>query len=372
MTSAAGRSLSSGEVEAARLILARLGITPEQLLSPGDVAPPPSREMPTFTEYIDRVADAVTPGTRRVYDSYWRRVRDAWGDRRLNEPTPLEVKQLSEQVKTEAIVRSNSRGGRTASEHLISALRCLYKYAVADRLIDETENPALRVAKPRRLASTRRALPEKQLAQLFAVAGSTGNDPELDSLILRLHAETACRRGGALALRPCDLDAVQCLVRLSEKGETVRWQPISPTLAQHLLLHVEERGDGDRKGELLRYRNGNPITSRRYDHLFQRLGLHLPWVATQQVTAHWLRHTTLTWVERNFGYAVARAFAGHDGKSDAGTTSTYVRADVYEVAQALAALTGESHPLAEHKTEVDGPEQRLGGMFGAITGRGLS
>ncbi len=68
---------------------------------------------------------------------------------------------------------------------------------------------------------------------------------------------------------------------------------------------------------------------------------------TQQVTMHWLRHTTLTWVERNFGYAIARAYARHDGKSDAGTTSTYVRADVYEVARALATLTGESHPLAE-------------------------
>jgi hypothetical protein len=53
----------------------------------------------------------------------------------------------------------------------------------------------------------------------------------------------------------------------------------------------------------------------------------------------------LTWVERNFGYAVARAYAGHDGKTDAGTTSTYVRADVYEIAHALSALTGEEHPL---------------------------
>jgi len=42
-------------------------------------------------------------------------------------------------------------------------------------------------------------------------------------------------------------------------------------------------------------------------------GKHLPWVATQQVTAHWLRHTTLTWVERNFGSATARAYAGHTG-----------------------------------------------------------
>ncbi|WP_239098601.1 tyrosine-type recombinase/integrase [Micromonospora qiuiae] len=281
----------------------------------------------------------------------------------------MEIKQLAERMKAAAIVRSNSRGGRTASEHLISALRCLYRYAVADRLMDEADNPAIRVAKPRRLASTRRALPDKQLAQLFAVAGTTGNDPDLDALVLRLHAETACRRGGALVLRPCDLDAAQCLVRLREKGETVRWQPISPSLVQHLLLHVEERGDGDRNGQLLRYRNGNPITSRRYDHLFQRLGRHLPWVATQQITAHWLRHTTLTWVERNFGYAVARAFAGHDGKSDAGTTSTYVRADVYEVALALAALTGEPHPLAQPASDVDSPAGRPGEAFAPLGAR---
>jgi len=55
----------------------------------------------------------------------------------------------------------------------------------------------------------------------------------------------------------------------------------------------------------------------------------------------------LTWVERNFGYAVARAYAGHtDGGSEAGATSTYVRASLAEVAAALAALTGEPHPLA--------------------------
>lgn len=79
----------------------------------------------------------------------------------------------------------------------------------------------------------------------------------------------------------------------------------------------------------------------------------MPWAAAQQVSTHWLRHTMLTWVERHFGYAVARAYAGHHG-SGAGTTATYVRADVHEVAAALAALTGESHPHAEpalHATE---------------------
>lgn len=50
---------------------------------------------------------------------------------------------------------------------------------------------------------------------------------------------------------------------------------------------------------------------------------------------------------RNFGYAVARTYAGHtDSGSETGATATYVRASLTEVAAALAALTGESHPLA--------------------------
>ncbi|MBW0009365.1 MAG: site-specific integrase, partial [Pseudonocardiales bacterium] len=99
-------------------------------------------------------------------------------------------------------------------------------------------------------------------------------------------------------------------------------------------------------GQLLRYKNGKALTARRYDHLWVRLGAHLPWVATQQISTHWLRHTTLTWVERNFGYAIARTYAGHTDNGNAGTTATYVRASIPEIATALATLTGEPHPLA--------------------------
>jgi integrase len=100
-------------------------------------------------------------------------------------------------------------------------------------------------------------------------------------------------------------------------------------------------------GQLLRYANGRPLTSRRYDHLWTRLGRPLPWVRTQQISTRRIRHTTLTWVEQNFGYAVARAYAGHtDSGSETGATATYVRANLAEVAAALAAFTGEPHPLA--------------------------
>jgi integrase len=331
-------------VAAARLLLARLGVTPEQLLS-GELS---ARAVPSFRDYVADVSTAAPAGTRRAYETYWRRIVEAWGERRLDEITPLEINRLAEQTKDRVTLRRNARDGRSAIEHLIAALRCLYRHAVDDGLISPSANPALRVAKPRRLASTRHALSVDRLAEIVSAATNSGNDPDLDGLILRLHIETACRRGGALALRPADLDRAQCLVRLREKGGAVRWQPVSPTLAQRLADHARERPAAP-DVPLLRYRGGNAITARRYDHLWQRVGQHVSWVHTQQVSTHWLRHTTLTWVERNFGYAVARAYAGHVGRGDVGATATYVRADIHEVAAALAALTAEDHPLASER-----------------------
>ena len=328
-------------VEAALVLLERMGLTPADLAA----VPQDRKPVPTFAEYVPVVSAAVSAGTRRAYGSYWNRVLEHWGDRRLDEPSPSEIRQLMTHVKTHVVARRNARGGRSAEEHLVAALRCLYRRAVDDGLIGEADNPARKVAKPRRLPTTRRALPDNRLAQINQIAAATGDDPELDTLILRLHTETACRRGGALALRPRDLDPDKCLILLREKGETVRWQPVSPTLMDRLTEHGQER-HAPPDGQLLRYANGRPITHRRYDHLWGRIGRNLPWVATQGISTHWIRHSVLTWVERNFGYAVAHAYAGHTDSSEAGATATYVRASLAEVAAALAALTSEPHPLA--------------------------
>ena len=211
-------------VEAALVLLERMGLSPADLVA----VPQPRKPVPTFAEYVPVVSAAVSAGTRRAYGSYWNRVIEHWGDRRLDEPTPLEIRQLMAYIKTHVVRRRNARGGRSAEEHLVAALRCLYKRAVDDGLISEADDPARKVAKPRRLPTTRRALPDTRLAEINQTAATTGDDPELDTLILRLHTETACRRGGALALRPQDLDPDQCLILLREKGETVRWQPVSP------------------------------------------------------------------------------------------------------------------------------------------------
>jgi hypothetical protein len=131
-------------VEAALVLLDRMGLTPADLT----VVPLDRPEVPKFAQYVPVVSAAVSAGTRRAYGSYWNRVVDQWGDRRLDEPTPSELRQLMIYIKTHVVTLRNARGGRSAQEHLVAALRCLYKRAVDDGLITEASNPAHKVAKP--------------------------------------------------------------------------------------------------------------------------------------------------------------------------------------------------------------------------------
>jgi integrase/recombinase XerC len=140
----------------------------------------------------------VSPGTRRAYGSYWNRVVEHWGTRRLDEPAPSEIQQLMIWVKTHVVARRNARGGRSAEEHLVAALRCLYRHAEDDGLITPNRNPARKVDKPRRLPSTRRAVADDRLAEICQAAADGGDDPELDTLLLRLHTETACFSSGQI------------------------------------------------------------------------------------------------------------------------------------------------------------------------------
>lgn len=153
-----------------------------------------------------------------------------------------DIEAMQRQIAATARSRRNSRSGRHAGEHVIAAARALYSRAVADGLIDAAASPAHRVVKPRRLPSTRRALAPDELAEINLAARTSGNDVILDALLLRLHTGTACRRGGALGLRLTDLDTTRGLLRLTEKGATLRWQPITLDLAAHLDEHARTRG----------------------------------------------------------------------------------------------------------------------------------
>jgi hypothetical protein len=69
-------------VDAALVLLERMGLTPVD-----PTAVPQDRLLvPTFAEYVPIVSAAVSAWTRRAYGSYWNRIVDQWGDRRLDGP----------------------------------------------------------------------------------------------------------------------------------------------------------------------------------------------------------------------------------------------------------------------------------------------
>jgi hypothetical protein len=78
------------EPAAARLLLQRMGIEVADLLS----APAPDPVVPTFAAYVPVVVAAASPGSRKAYGTYWNRLVEHWGDRRLHEPTPTEMEQF--------------------------------------------------------------------------------------------------------------------------------------------------------------------------------------------------------------------------------------------------------------------------------------
>jgi hypothetical protein len=57
-------------------------------------------------------------------------------------------------------------------------------------------------------------------------------------------------------------------------------------------------------------------------------------------------------------HCAAHAYAGHtDGRSDPGTTATYIRADIHQIAAALAALTGQPHEPVHRRRDRDRPRR---------------
>jgi integrase/recombinase XerC len=66
-------------VDTALVVLKSMGLSLDDLTA----APRDRAAVPTFADYVPVVSAAVTDGTRRAYGSYWNRVVEQWGARRL-------------------------------------------------------------------------------------------------------------------------------------------------------------------------------------------------------------------------------------------------------------------------------------------------
>ena len=321
---------------------AALGVTIDDLIAEASSdAPGTPSTGPTVAEYVDTVMASFSKGTADTYKSYWRLLIDRLGERPIGSVGVDDC----EAVVVDAVERArrNRPGtdGRSSRESCIGALRALF--ARAERADLVTRSPAAQLEKPRRLPNRRRALDDGELREVIEAVRTTSQDPDLDLLLVRFHLESGARREGALNLRLRDLDRARSTVWLREKFGIKREQPVSPSLLQALEAHSSSRGAVASDDPVLRSRRDLPITRRRYNTVFDRARPCLPWAERTPVSAHVLRHTAITTVERHAGFAVAQAFAGHSASS---VTGTYTQARIDEVAQAVSALTGEAHPLA--------------------------
>lgn len=298
------------------------------------------RRLVTVAEWVATVEPTFGARTAATYRPYWRLTIERLGGQPIAGVTVEDLQTVVNDAVALAITRRPDSTGRATQETCVAALRAMFARAVAAGVV--TASPAAAVAKPRRLRSRRRALDDPEVAELIDAVRLTSRDPDLDLLLVRFHLETGARREGALHLRRRDLDDARSTVSLREKGGTEREQPVSPSLLRQLVRHHAARANG-LDDAVFRTTTGRPISGRRYDTLFGRARAALAWYDRTPVSAHVLRHTAITAVGRLAGYPVAQAFAGHAPPS---ITGRYLHASPAEVAAAVAALTGEPHPLA--------------------------
>ena len=329
----------------ARVLLAEaesLGVGLADLVAVGDVS-----TISTLATYIETIAPTFADATAATYWPHWRLAIARHGDRPI---ASLDVGDLH-LVVADAVARAKRRRptttGRSSAETCVTALRAVFRRAQDSGLI--RVNPAAALPRPTRVRSRRRALSDLELSELIDAVRTTSHDPALDLLLVRFHLETGARRQGALNLTRHDLDPTRSTVWLREKNGSEREQPVAPTTLRLIDAHAVRRGGNGRDDAVFRSKAGQPISRRRYDIIFERARPSLGWADRTPVSAHVLRHTAITAVGRLAGYPVAQAFGGH---AAGGTTGRYLHASIDEVADAIATLTGEPHPL------VAGPSPR--------------
>ncbi|MGB8652623.1 MAG: tyrosine-type recombinase/integrase [Mycobacteriales bacterium] len=279
----------------------------QTLLSEQLPADPP----PTHSDFLPTVLELCPPASLSTYRTGFNRLVTQYGLLPVSAVNTADLDLLATRVLSDAR-SAGYRDGTGAVRNLIHASRFFYR--CAQRHGHRKDNPAMAVAMPLRRRRIRRALTEAELEDVYRVVGSTGNDPELDLLLLDFHRETAARRAGAVCLMLTDIRLDRPSVVLHEKGGHDREVPVSADLLARVIAFADARGARSR-GSAFRYRDGTPLTRRRYNTIFERVQATLPWAASLGVSIHWMRHTTLTDISNAAGGRVAAAYAGHHDRS---------------------------------------------------------
>lgn len=240
--------------------------------------------------------------------------------------------------------------GICAEETCVTALRSLYTAAAAW----VATNAAAELPKPRRGGSTRRPLRDFELLELVHLTETSGNDTELDALIVDFGIATGARREGVYSLTVGQLQPQSQIVQLRDKYKTTQPAPIAADLMFRLVRHASRRGGPQCNPNSVEFRpdrpvfwqrigdDHRPLTSRRFDSLALRWQTHLDWANVEQVGFHHLRHTMAAFLGSMYGPQYKKRYLRH---SDGNVTDMYGACTLEELARALSDLLQFEHPL---------------------------
>jgi site-specific recombinase XerD len=305
-----------------RAVIEALACSPDDLRSLASVLESAQRIV-----RIREVAEAhlaALPRHHRYAKSLDRLVRWA-GDDNAAAVGIDDVRTWALRAGSEAEADPRSRHGVGAQEAMVLATRAAFAAAIDNGLL--RHNPALRCPLPERPPSRRNALSADQLEGAHLSLLAHCRDPELDDLVFGFLRETGCRRQGAIRLSHDDLAPATAAVRLVEKYIKQRWIPVSANLMARLMAHSARRHPGC---QLVLHRGDGGHLNDKWFEGFARRIQHPPWAAELGVSAHWIRHTTITDIERIAGVRVAGAYAGH-AHGTFGVTGTYTKVSPEEL-----------------------------------------
>ena len=315
---------------------------------------------PYLSVLTDGVPTSVLPG--RAYDGIadklWHEVLTsdleiALGHVKNRALAHGQARDAARAAAKRALRKSNASG---AVFNAVGAWRFLGQVAIADRHLAPGYCPAQQLTKPKRRKGGRDALDPGLLETALQFVASTGDDPELDELIVHTILVSGARQEGILNLSLSDLDRQECAVRLDEKFGKVVHQPVPDWFMDRLIAFAVSRGavhPGDKvfvKRPIGR-RRGAAISPRRFNYLASRIQASFDWADKLQVTAHTFRHEAIKAVERTAGKAVSVAFARHEPED---TNDMYSKASRQEVAAAVVRLYGGDHPWLHRSPRLPG------------------
>lgn len=301
---------------------------------------------------MPEVRAAVPEPSQRTYFSALRVIERELGQVPLADVTSLQLRRLRDEVERHTgahiVDRAEQRGralhsydprsyGQGAASNLVMASRFFFRYAMDAGWV--SSSPAASVSPPRRHPSLRRPLSPEELEEVWRLGTTTGMDTELDRHILSFLRHTACRRSGLLTLTRDGVDVRRGTVRLTEKYADTRFLPLGRVLATELLDFSASRG-GFRPGDsVFRYRTGSPLTRRRFNSLFDRIDRHSSFTEALDVSAHWIRHTTLADIAAASDLRVAAAYAGHT-PDELGVIGRYTQVTFQDLSDAYESVFG--------------------------------